>query len=150
MCFLMIVGSALGFTDTAQSSIMVGLGSGVGEGPEFCYKWCGKKKDHDININPREAEANIFFLKKGKEKKRKQKTTAVQSSSQGLLRWIKMSREKENKDFWCQFVAVNSVVRASITGYGKYGFWRAEIWYLNIFNIFNIQTYNVEDSLFPT
>lgn len=36
MCFLMIVGSALGFTDTAQSSIMVGLGSGAGAGLEFC------------------------------------------------------------------------------------------------------------------
>lgn len=37
MCFLMIVGSALGFTDTAHSSIMVGLGSGAGAGLEFCY-----------------------------------------------------------------------------------------------------------------
>lgn len=36
MCFLMTVGSALGFTDTAQSSIMVGLGSDAGAGLEFC------------------------------------------------------------------------------------------------------------------
>ena len=37
MCFLMIVGSALGFTDTAHSSIIVGFGSGAGAGLEFCY-----------------------------------------------------------------------------------------------------------------
>lgn len=42
MCFLMIVGSALGFTDTAQSSIMVGLGSGTGVGLEFCCEAEGK------------------------------------------------------------------------------------------------------------
>jgi len=38
MCFRMMVGSALGFTDTAHSSIMVGLGSGAGTlGLEFCF-----------------------------------------------------------------------------------------------------------------
>lgn len=38
MCFLMIVGSALGFTDTAHSSIIGGLGSGAGAGLEFCCR----------------------------------------------------------------------------------------------------------------
>lgn len=37
MCILMMVGSALGFTDTAHSSITVGVGSGAGAGLEFCY-----------------------------------------------------------------------------------------------------------------
>lgn len=36
MWFLMIVGSVLGFTDTAQSSIIAGLVSGAGAGLEFC------------------------------------------------------------------------------------------------------------------
>lgn len=49
MCFLMMVGSALGFTDTAQSSIMVGLGSGAGVGLEFCCEAGGKAKPKDID-----------------------------------------------------------------------------------------------------
>lgn len=51
MCFLMIVGSALGFTETAHSSIILGLGSGAGAGLEFCYSWW-EIRDHEINIRP--------------------------------------------------------------------------------------------------
>lgn len=51
MCFLMIVGSALGFTETAHSSIILGLGSGAGAGLEFCYSWW-EIRDHEINNKP--------------------------------------------------------------------------------------------------
>lgn len=48
----MTVGSALGFTDTAHSSIMGGLGSGAGAGLEFCYKVFKKNKECGVNIIP--------------------------------------------------------------------------------------------------
>lgn len=56
MCFLMIVGSVLGFTDTAHSSIMVGLGSGAGAGLEFCCK-CVRNQRASVTLGGREVEA---------------------------------------------------------------------------------------------
>lgn len=39
-----------------------------------------------------------------KKRKKKERTAAVKSSSQGLLQWIRTSRENENKDFQYAFV----------------------------------------------
>lgn len=97
MCFLMMVGSALGFTDTAQSSIMVGLGSGAGVGLEFCCEAGGKAKPKDIDRTA--GEKLMLWFYKGSER---------------LLR-VKMLWE--NKDF--QYVpnaATNSYSRMATVG----------------------------------
>lgn len=85
MCFLMIVGSALGFTDTAHSSIMVGLGSGTGAGLEFCYT-AHEKPNTAISISPQGSRSCY----KGKE-------AAVQRSSQGDYSGSKCHEKRKTK-----------------------------------------------------
>lgn len=85
MCFLMIVGSALGFTDTAHSSIMVGLGSGAGAGLEFCYTAHEKPKTA-ISISPQGSRSCY----KGEE-------AAVQRSSQDDYSGSKCHEKRKTK-----------------------------------------------------